>query len=227
MIDSLLQFIAPHSCCGCGYLGALLCEECKNDIVSEPFSQCLVCLRPTSGANLCMRCRQDTLYENAWCIGVRDGALKGLLDRYKFDSARRAGREIGSLLASRLPLLPQHLVIVPVPTSAGHRRARGFDHTALFSKHLASLTGLSYQEVLATDRTDTQHFKSRSQRHVAAQTGLRIKRSVPEHIMLIDDIYTTGSTLRACTRLLRQNGAVSVSVAVVARQTLDGRGDLW
>lgn len=226
MIDSLMQFIAPHSCCGCGYLGTLLCEECKNDIVSEPFSQCLVCLRPTSGANLCMRCRLDTLYENAWCIGTREGALKGLLDRYKFDSARHAGQEIGSLLATRLPVLPQHLVVVPVPTSAGHHRARGFDHTALFGKHLAFLTGLPYREVLASDRTDTQHFKNRSQRHVAAQTGLRVRRTVPEHILLIDDIYTTGSTLRACAALLCQNGAVSVSVAVVARQTLDERGDL-
>lgn len=227
MIDRLLEIIAPHSCCSCGYLGAILCQQCKNDIISEPFAQCLVCLKPTSVGSLCERCRTDGCFTDAWCVGVREDGLKTLLDRYKFDGAREAGRVAATLLEAHLPLLPASLVVVPVPTASAHQRVRGFDHMAVIGTRLAHLRGLSFSEVLATDRTDTQHFKTRLQRQTATTDTFHVHRPVPEDILLVDDIYTTGSTLRACAELLRASGARRISVAVIARQTLDERGDLW
>jgi predicted amidophosphoribosyltransferase len=55
---------------------------------------------------------------------------------------------------------------------------------------------------------------------VNASKGLRVKKNVPEKVLLVDDIYTTGATLQACTEILRTAGAQRVYVAVLARQTL-------
>lgn len=227
MIDSLLAILAPHSCCGCGYHGSLLCDNCKYDIISEPLDCCIACLKPTVRDNLCSACRTKQPFAAAWLVGVRRGALKTLLDRYKFSSARRAGYEAADLLDARLPVLLDSMVIVPVPTSPLHRRVRGFDHTAMIAKRLAKLRGLRYAQALARDNADTQHFLGRSERLAAASKGLRLAGSVPENVLLLDDIYTTGATLHASAQLLRDNGAKTVSVAVIARQVLDEDADLW
>lgn len=227
MIDGLLAIVAPHSCCGCGNPGSILCLSCKNDIIYEPFSACLGCLRPTADTGLCSACSQAMGVEAGWGVGVREGVLKRLLDRYKFDSAREAGQICAGLLDERLPVLPPVLTVVPVPTAPAHRRVRGFDHTLHIAKAFAGRRSLACRQSLRRYSSDTQHFKGRSERIKQAEHGLEAVGVVPSDILLIDDIYTTGATLRACVRLLRAAGAKRIFVAIIARQTLDGTSDLW
>lgn len=226
MFDSLLSVIAPHSCCGCGNLGDLLCDICKNDIVSEPFSCCIVCRMPTSDNNICLTCSRKSGIGAAWCVSSRDIVLKQLLDRYKFDSAKEAAKVCAYLLHERLPVLPQDITITSVPTSSPHVRVRGYDHMALVTKKLARRRDLSYDQFLSKEDNGTQHFRSRAERFRHAQDGLRLIRKPPEAIFLIDDIYTTGATLHACVKVLRKAGAKRVYVGIIAKQTLDDRDDL-
>jgi competence protein ComFC len=221
MFEPILSFIAPHSCCSCGFLGAILCQSCKNDIISDPFSRCLVCLNPTMDGDLCLRCRTASGIDAGWCIGTREQQLKVLLDRYKFDSARQAGVVCAELLDEQLPLLPDNLVVVAVPTSPAHRRQRGFDHTKLIAWQFAKRRKLPYRQALSRVDTSTQHFKNRSERFKTASSGLRVSSNLPETVLLIDDIYTTGATMSACVRALRENGVKQLFVAVIARQVLD------
>jgi ComF family protein len=165
--------------------------------------------------------------ETGWGVGVREGALKQLLDRYKFDSAREAGRVCAQLLEERLPVLPFGLTVVPVPTSPKHRRARGFDHTLYIAKAFAKHRSLACRQSLRKRGGGTQHFYGRTERLEQAESGLEVVGSAPSDILLIDDIYTTGATIRACVRQLRRAGAKRIFVAIIARQTLDGTSDLW
>ena len=208
-------------------MGSILCPSCKNDIVYEPFSGCLGCLRPTIGANLCAPCQKQMWIEAGWVVGARQGGLRNLLDRYKFDSAKEAGRVCVELLDQRLPVLPSGIAVVPVPTSPAHRRVRGFDHTLYIAKALAARRELPCLQALSRHSNDTQHFRSRSERLKQAARGLETVREVPSDILLIDDVYTTGATLRACMQKLRKAGAKRIFVAVIARQTLDETSDLW
>lgn len=227
MVDRLLGLIAPHSCCGCGNPGSLLCVSCKNDIVFEAFSACLRCLRPTRDTNLCFACGKQMRIDAGWVIGVREGVLKRLLDRYKFDSAVEAGRICAELLDAQLPVLPGSFVVVPVPTTSSHRRIRGFDHTLTIAKAFAVRRGLGCQRPLRRYGGGTQHFKGRAERLKQAGHGLEVAGRVPADILLVDDIYTTGATLQACIRKLRVAGAERIFVAIIARQTLDETSDLW
>ncbi len=227
MIDQLLAFVAPHSCCGCGNAGSIMCLSCKNDIVYEPFSACLGCLRPTLDTNICPDCSRQMGIESGWCVSVREGALKQLLDRYKFDSAKEAGRVCADLLDQRLPILAPDTVIVPAPTSPVHRRARGFDHTLYIAKRLAMQRSLACRPLLNRYGSDTQHFKTRAERLEQADRDLGLaSATMPPSILLIDDIYTTGATMRASVRKLREAGAKKIFIAIIARQTLDEMSDL-
>ena len=227
MVDRLLAAIAPHSCCSCGNIGSILCPSCKNDIVSDPFSACISCLRPTLDGNLCSTCSAKLGVTLGWCVGERETHLKALLDWYKFNSAKEASKACAELLDMRLPLLPGNVVAVPVPTSPAHRRARGFDHSSLLASRLAKKRKLLFRQVLERRSNDTQHFKARSERLKMSPSELEVIAAVPPRILLIDDIYTTGATLRACIKKLQSAGAEQIYVAIIARQTLDDSSDLW
>jgi predicted amidophosphoribosyltransferase len=154
-------------------------------------------------------------------VGPRDGALKRLIDRYKFGSAVAAHRECVDVLDRRLPVLPTTLTVVAAPTIPAHVRARGFDHTALIAKALATRRGLAYQRVLARrGGAGTQHHRNRRERLRWAAEGLQVIAPAPSDVLLIDDVYTTGATAAACTAALRQAGARNIYIAVLARQEL-------
>lgn len=141
-------------------------------------------------------------------------------------------KRLGTLLAEAiltLPSLPGELIVVPVPLFSGKHRRRGFNQSALLAR--AAL------RVLRRRRPQMSlHFSTRillRQRETESQAGLTPHQrrenvrgvfAVPRpaairdrHVLLIDDIFTTGATARACSQALLRAGAASVWVATVAR----------
>ena len=226
MLDRILATLAPHSCCGCGKLGAIMCPSCKNDIISEPFSRCIECLTPTATSNICFRCQNILGVEAAWCVGLREESLQRLLSLYKFSSVRDASTICVEMIDETIPVLPASTVIVPVPTAPAHVRVRGFDHVGRITGPFARARGLRHATILRRYGTATQHFKTKSQRLASAATGLEAVRRAPDTVLLVDDIYTTGATIKACVAALKGAGARQVFVAVIARQPLDENNDL-
>lgn len=219
MFDRLLGLIAPHHCYSCGFEGALLCEKCKNYIISQPWTGCVVCGTKLAESSLCRRHRLP--YQQAWCLAPRTKAIAALVDGLKFHRQQAAALALAELLAARLPELPTTTVVVPVPTTARHIRRRGYDHMALIARSLARLRGWRYQQPLARTSNITQHFApSAVVRRAQAKRFFRARQQVAAEktYLLIDDIFTTGSTLRAAASCLRQAGAQTVLAAVIARQ---------
>ena len=141
MIDRVLSFIAPHHCSGCGFEGTLLCDNCKYDITSEPFSACVACgtgIANTHG--VCSNC--EVPYQRAWCVADRRDQLQRLIGNYKFTNARSAYYPLADLFDASLPQLPANVVIVPVPTVNSHIRQRGYDHMLLIARRFGRLRTL-------------------------------------------------------------------------------------
>lgn len=223
MIDQLLQIIAPHHCYGCDKLGQTLCENCKYDIVSDLFSGCIECRQPTNANGICRRCKTE--YDKAWVVGERNEILKNLLDGYKFQRQRQTYKILAKLLDETLPVFPAATVVVPIPTISGHIRQRGYDHMRLVAKELARLRKLTYSELLVHKTNTKQLGSSRRDRIAHAKVAYAVKpRETPSGAtpyVLVDDVYTTGSTLQYAARTLREGGAEVIWAAVVARQPLD------
>ncbi|TAL14688.1 ComF family protein [Patescibacteria group bacterium] len=222
MIDTLLSFIAPHYCCGCGRVGSLLCGNCKYDIIHEQQSVCLVCKKPVGAAGVCRTCRLT--YDSAWSVGERRDTLQRLIGLYKFKYAREAYRVLGDLLIEALPDFPSDTIVVPIPTVSSHIRQRGYDHTLLIADYFARKRGLHLKQLLTRKTRTIQRHASASVRQTQAKVAFAPRKQIingAAPYLLIDDVATTGSTLIYATKLLKEMGASRVMVAVVAYQTLD------
>lgn len=184
-----------------------------------PFDRCLVCQSATSHDNLCHN--HALSYRRAWGVTIRDETISRLIDDLKFKGAYSVHLSLADLLDDRLPALPDGIVIAPIPTAPRNIRLRGYDHMQLIAKRLAKNRGLVVDNALARQNNTVQHFaKSAKQRKQQAKTFFQIRHNIdPEtDYLLIDDIFTTGATIEAGAYCLKQAGARSIDVAIIARQ---------
>ena len=223
MIDTLLSFVAPHHCSGCGELGTLLCHNCKYDIISEPFSACIACGKGIAGKQGLGKECSDVPYERAWCVAPRHDVLQRLLDDYKFANTKAAFKPLAGLLHEHMPELPPNVHIVPVPTVNSHIRQRGYDHTLLLSRRFAKRRSLPVSPVLHRATNTMQRGANKRQRIKQAKVAFVCHETLDAETiyLLIDDVITTGATVRFAAQTLVDAGAQTVWVASISRQTLD------
>jgi len=220
MLDSALSIIAPHHCCGCDAIGSLLCGNCKYNISIEQKMICIVCHKPTGQTWLCDNC--TTSYEKVWVVGDRDGPLQRLIGLYKFERAKSAYKPLGDLLLGVLSELPEGTVIVPIPTTSARIRERGYDHMLLVAKYIARKRGLKCQQLVCRQTNTKQRHSNAKQRDMQAKQAFIVSDSVDDDVpyLLIDDVITTGATIKYASIALQKAGAKHVWVAVIARQVL-------
>ena len=218
MFEQLLSLVAPHLCISCGNLGSLLCDNCKYNIVSDPFIGCLNCGRPSGVNGVCKSCKVP--YSRAWCVGERTKELHELIDHYKFERARSADKELAALLAAITPVFPDNTVVIPVPTIHQHVRVRGYDHTYCLARHLASIKGIQVRRILRRKYQEMQRGASKRQRIEQAKRAFEVREVLDPNTpyLIIDDVVTTGSTLKYASKCLVEAGAQTIWVASIARQ---------
>ena len=106
--------------------------------------------------------------------------------------------------------------VVAVPAAGLRRRRRGFDPAELIAAAVAHRLGLVIEPVLARDAGPRQVGRRRAER-LASPPRIRSLAAAPPRVVLIDDVITTGATLRACATALREAGCVELRAAVFAR----------
>lgn len=220
MIDKALGLIAPHYCYGCGKSGGVLCPYCKYNIIQDSPGTCLLCRRPVGVEGVCGACNGS--FSRAWQIGDKTDVLDTIISAYKFEHVKAASQALAALLDARLPILPADTIIVPTPTIPKHIRLRGYDHISLIARTLARTRHLPYRPLLRRHTNTVQLGSSGRQRRQQAENAFRIDTVLDGGTyLLIDDVVTTGATVQAGARRLKEAGASDVWVAVIARQPLD------
>jgi competence protein ComFC len=143
---------------------------------------------------------------------MRDGALKELIHVYKYDSVRSASFVFAELLNS---VIDRGFCLVPLPTIGAHIRERGFDHVELFCRK----TGLPVEKVLYRAKDSVQVGATCEQRREQAKRAYGIKGSIrgDKRYLLVDDVWTTGSSMMAAAEILRAAGTKNLAIAVIAR----------
>lgn len=176
----------------------------------------------------------DLKVERLVTCGERVGILDKLIKGLKYRSMRVAGRVIGDLVAEVIPCLPGRVIIVPLPTIGKHIRERGLDHTRIIAKRVARKRGFEMRMLLRRKSDFVQVGSSREKRLEQAKQAYFVNKDIdPEAIyILIDDVWTTGASMRAAYDELKSAGAdkiilVAVSVSdkdVISENSLSGKG---
>ena len=217
MIDALLGLIAPHYCISCTKLGTVLCDNCKQNITSEPLQTCIVCRRPLVN-NKCNYCTTAYIYFDAYF--KRDGIIKQTIDQYKFHGIRPLASVLARLLDTHLPYFPGKTIYVSVPTARSHVRERGFDHLDTVCREFARRRKINYIHLI--DRKNNAHqIGAKKKQRIAQTKDLYVCRQQLDEsttYVVIDDVVTTGATLEACAHALYMAGARKIAVVAIAYQ---------
>jgi ComF family protein len=220
MFQKLSSLIAPHYCCSCGQIGRSLCDYCKYNIINELPGVCIICARPTpSSQALCTTCNAP--YTRAWCAGEKSAELEKLIERYKFHRDKTSVAIVAELLVNATPALPTDCVVTWVPTIRRHVRLRGYDHARELAVLFARHKGVPVEASLIRAANSVQRGASKRVRQLQAQKAFSAPLVKNQIYVLIDDVYTTGATVRYASQRLLEAGAREVWVVVAARQPLE------
>ena len=219
-IIGLLDLLAPHSCRGCGQLGAALCSRCKKNILNLQHNICPNC-KANNPNNNCPNC---PLLPPTFISGERTGLLGELVHDYKYHSVRALARSLAEIMAKAIPTHKQRTYIVPLPTINRHIRERGFDHTLLLAKHLSKLTGYQINPILQRAKNTVQVGTNRTTRLNQVRDAYAITNTPLDSTatyILFDDVWTTGASMGECVKKLRQAGVNNIEIAILSLSRID------
>jgi ComF family protein len=233
--DALLAVLLAPGCVSCSQLlehptRGPVCRHCWQSILPLTAPLCDACGDPLptwrtfdlAGAR-CARCRRAARYvDRARAAGAYDGALRSIIHALKYGGRRSLAGPLAALMVARgAEILTGADAVVPVPLHPSRRRERGFNQADDLARCLC-LPGLPILRALRRLRaTSTQADLPASRRHANVRGAFSLTRDARDlrgkTIVLIDDVSTTGATLAACGRVLKDGGILEVRALTAAR----------
>ena len=224
----MITWIYPERCPVCLKIvmpkGAMLHPECKRklDIIKEPV--CMKCGAPLSSEEeeYCEACHSAA--DRGWDLGSSlfpyHGTLGTALRLVKKDGRTEFVRFFAKQLKQSRRAFIERVApecIVPVPLHPSKQRRRGFNQAELLAEALGEETGIPVRLLLKkTKKTRDQKSLSKQQRKKNVSNAfcvdkMAIGKQLPESVLLLDDVSTTGSTLTACAKVLKAYGVKRVA----------------
>lgn len=213
------------TCCSCGEdrverLG--LCASCAGKLHRPEGLRCPICLDRLDAEGLCGDClKKRPAYERLYTCYIYEEPLKGLIRAFKFHNARYLKRAFVLMAQEVLPndVIAACDVFVPVPQSRAHFRERGYNQAAVLAKAMGKTMGKPVNTGLLVRKKNTQMSKmTKEERQKAVKKEYGFVGTLHgETVLLIDDVVTTGGTIRACAEQLKKAGAGTIYVFAVAR----------
>jgi ComF family protein len=221
----MLEAFFPPCCLSCDdVLPAALafCPRCAAQNERLPPGGCACCGEPGPFAQVhCRRCRARAPgFLRAWAPFEHSGPVARAIHRFKYEDLPQLALPLAALWAGAPPWPVAPTAVVPVPLHARRYQERGFDQAFLLAAALAAqvrlpLRGGLLRRVQETRRqvglSDAQRVDNLAQAFWAAP------QAAGAHVLLVDDVLTTGATADAAARALRAAGAASVQVLTLAR----------
>lgn len=233
--EAALGILYPPHCAneGCGAdtpSGVHLCEKCAGEAykIKAPF--CQDCSEPFAGAIdadfTCFKCaNQPRYYERAVTRYLSKGVVREFIHRFKYNKQYYLRLPLANWLTEairddRIAGLPFD-ALVPVPLHPARERERGFNQAEVLAKLAARSVDKPVWNALRRIRYTTTQTQLRKDKRTENLRNAFVVRHTDQvqgrHLILVDDVFTTGSTVDECARVLFEAGAASVRVATVAR----------
>jgi len=223
LLDDFLSLLFPRICYGCGnHLMRnedVICVECRVVIPQTGYHSI-----PGNPVEQLFWGRCMISKAAAFSFYNRGSRIRKLIHALKYKGIKEIGTELGSIYGSSLKssgFLDGIDRIIPVPLHTSKERSRGFNQSRIISEGIASVTGIRVlnDALVRPVRTQTQTRRSRYERWTNVEGIFKVSAAeslTGKHILLVDDVITTGSTIEACVNELLKIDGVSVSVVSLA-----------
>lgn len=222
-LKNTLHLFYPHNCTGCG-----------NDLLPEKEMLCLSCLSAlpyTKFEKFTGNPVEKIFYGRLAILAAhsefyfsKGQLIQHLLHQLKYNNNKNIGRYLGKILGNHLLesgrfLRPDYLV--PLAMSAKKEFKRGYNQATIICEGIAEVlhTPLLSSNIVRTRTPETQTKKHRAERWENVEGSFAVTNSTQlegKHILLVDDVLTTGATLEACCNSLKAIPGISISIATLA-----------
>lgn len=233
-MNLILDLLFPKRCVGCKKFDTYFCNECISNILQTDLI-CPNCFEISSGGQTHPGCEDHFGLDGLWSLGLYKGILREAIKKLKYEPF---------LMKDIIPVLVEIVfeywvkyqsviwqevkkdkgkgwVVVSVPLHWFRQNKRGFNQSAEIGKLLSKKLGLDHQEGLKRiHATSTQTKLTSIDRQHNIKNAFEIavdRRLLAESIILIDDVWTTGATLKECCHVLKKAGAKKVWAITLAR----------
>lgn len=221
-ISDFFNLFYPEICLGCETTlstgESLICTSCRAHLPLTNFHN-------TSDEKMreLFFTRIDVEHVTSLFYYEKIGAVQHMMHELKYRGKEEISSYLGSWLAAELKNQTQFKdvdLVIPVPVHPTRLKKRGYNQASGFGKELAAFLGVRFREsvLIKTRNTINQAKLSQTKRIDETQSPYELAESIPEgsHVLLVDDVVTTGTTLVLCARELQKIPNVKISIATMA-----------
>ena len=238
--EFLLELFFPCFCLGCKKEGSYLCEDCKATLEISEFQYCLCNKNPLrlppnqKKHGKCNRCSAKKLSGLYFALSYKENDLtKNLIHNFKYQPyVKELAKTLAGLLIEHFIItnkntedIWENSILMPIPLDKNKLKKRGYNQSEELAKELAKIIKIPVISdiLIKTKITRPQMELSGKEREKNLLNAFGVRPGsdpglTPLKIFLVDDVYTTGSTMEECARVLKKAGAKQVWGIVVARE---------
>lgn len=235
-IEAFVSIFFPYRCClCCSYTGTqAVCIKCWSNVVFIMSPFCTICSKPFLNPMLsdyadtliCTECQERALYfKKCLSLGIYQGHLKNIIQLFKFHNQPYIGKYLGNKLAALIKKNHEFLsadIIIPVPLQKMREKKRGYNQSLILAQELSRCMQIPISKNCLKrqgNRPPQSNLSMKERKlnvrgHFLVNNHKKIKK---KSILLVDDVFTTGSTLNECARVLRHAGATEILAITLAR----------
>lgn len=224
--DSLLQIVFPHVCSGCG-----------SDLLNEESQLCLRCLTSLPETNFQLHegnpveklfwGRLKLASATAQYYFTKESLMQHLMHQFKYKGNKELGLQLGRLIGSSLIIANRFNTIdglIPLPLFPAKEKRRGYNQATVLCEGISEIMEVPVLKnvITRTRFTDTQTKKGRLERWLNMEGNFELinrEAILNKHLLLVDDVVTTGATLEACGHELLQADNIRLSIATLCQAT--------
>ena len=210
------DLLLPPGCAGCRVVGSHWCDECKAKQMPIMGPVCEYCGIPQRSEKICASCQSNPpAFDQVRSFARYENPFRKGIIRLKYHGSAALGEVFSVFLIQMLLSLQWKFdMVLPVPLSEARHKKRGYNQTALLAHPISHYFNLPYQPYILQRVRDTRSqvgLTGGERRENLKNAFLAYEKAVHQKtVLLVDDVFTTGSTLSACALALKSAGAGQV-----------------
>jgi ComF family protein len=220
--ESVLHLLFPHVCAGCGSdilnIETVLCMKCIDAIPETNFE-----LHPNNPVEKTFTGRLPLVHATAQFYFTKESLMQHLMHQFKYKGNRELGLQFGNIMGEQLNRSGRFNdidALIPLPLFPAKEKRRGYNQASLLCMGMAESMKIPVLEKAITrpQHTETQTKKGRIERwkNMEGKFVLTNPEQIKnKHLLLVDDVVTTGATLESCGHELQKAGNVKLSIATL------------